>query len=93
MIVDSLQNTGKYANLHTLFAKAFAYINSIDLANLEVGKFDIDGDSIRGIVSDQCCVTAPDSVAKFECHIAHIDIHVCIRGKEQMCWKQHCACV
>jgi biofilm protein TabA len=39
--------------LNPLFAKAFDYINSVDLASLEVGKFDIDGDNLRGIVSDK----------------------------------------
>ena len=93
MMVDSIENSNKYTILHPLFAKAFAYVNSTDLANLEVGKFDIDGDNIRGIVSDKGGVTAPESVAKFECHNAHIDIQVCIRGKETMGWKPRSSCV
>ncbi len=67
MIVDSLQNTSKYASLHPSFAKAFAFIASTDLAALEVGKFDIDGANIRGIVSDKNGTTAAESTAKFEC--------------------------
>ncbi|MCW3088697.1 MAG: hypothetical protein JWQ78_2083 [Sediminibacterium sp.] len=93
MIVDSLGNASKYISLHPLFERAFDYINSTDLTALEVGKFDIDGDNLRGIVSDKNAMTAPESVAKFECHKKHIDIQVCIRGKETFGWKPKISCV
>ena len=93
MIVDSLENTSKYSSLHPSFAKAFAYISSTDLAGLEIGKFDIDGENIRGIVSDKQGSTATESTAKFECHNAHIDIQVCISGKETMGWKPRGSCI
>lgn len=93
MILDNLTAKTKYASLHPLFAKAFAYIDSVDLASLEVGKFDIDGDNIRGIVSDKNGTTAEASVAKFECHNAHIDIQVCIHGRETIGWKPRATCV
>jgi len=93
MIIDSLQNSRNYTRLHPHFAKAFAYINSTDLAGLEVGKFDIDGDNLKGIVSDKNGVAAAESTAKFECHNAHIDIQVCIRGKETFGWKPRSSCV
>ncbi len=93
MIIDSLQSANKYANLNPLFAKAFAYIASVDLASLEVGKFDIDGDGLRGIVSDKNGTTTAESTAKFECHNAHIDIQVCIRGRERIGWKPRGSCI
>ena len=93
MIVDSLENTSKYSSLHPSFAKAFAYISSSDLAALEIGKFDIEGENIRGIVSDKHGSTEAESTAKFECHNAHIDIQVCIRGKETMGWKPRGSCI
>lgn len=93
MILDSLASTDKYAGLNPLFAKAFAYIKSVDLVSLEVGKFEIDGDDLRGIVSDKNGVKAEESTAKFECHNAHIDIQVCIRGKETIGWKPRGSCV
>lgn len=92
MILDSLSSASKYASLHPLFAKAFAYISSVDLNALEVGKFDIDGADLRGIVSDKKGVLAEESTAKFECHNAHIDIQVCIRGKETIGWKPRSTC-
>ena len=93
MIVDSIQNSSKYTSIHPLFEKAFAYILSTDLLSLEIGKFDIDGDNIRGIVSDKQGTTAADSTAKFECHNAHIDIQVCIKGKETIGWKPRNTCI
>jgi YhcH/YjgK/YiaL family protein len=91
MIVDHLANAGKYAALHPLFAKAFEYIASVDLASLEVGKFDI-AEGLKGIVSDKNGVTAEESTAKFECHNNNIDIQLCIRGKETIGWKPRNTC-
>jgi biofilm protein TabA len=93
MIVDNLSAASKYASLNSLFAKAFAYIASVDLASLEVGKFDIDGDNLRGIVSDKNGVLPEESTAKFECHNAHIDIQVCIHGRERIGWKPRSTCI
>ncbi|GAC1396786.1 MAG: YhcH/YjgK/YiaL family protein [Sediminibacterium sp.] len=92
MIMDSLRNAARYTGMHPHFAKAFEYINSQDLASLESGKFEIDGDNLRAIVSDKQGMTAAESIAKFECHNRHIDIQVCIRGKEQMGWKPRIDC-
>lgn len=93
MILDSLSAADTYAALHPLFAKAFAYIRSVDLASLEVGKFDIDGNNLRGIVSDKNGMKAEESTAKFECHNQHIDIQVCIRGNETIGWKPRGNCI
>lgn len=92
MILDSLASASKYTSLNPLFEKAFAFIASVDLNTLEVGKFDIDGVALRGIVSDKKGTTAAESTAKFECHNAHIDIQVCIRGKETIGWKPRSTC-
>ena len=93
MIVDHLHNAGKYKGLNPLFAKAFDYIASVDLSLLEVGKFEIDGTHLVGIVSDKNGVTAAESIAKFECHNAHIDIQVCIAGNETLGWKPRSTCI
>lgn len=93
MVVDHLTQSSKYTSLHPSFAKAFEYIANTDLAALEVGKFDIDGDQLRGIVSDKNGVSPDESTAKFECHNAHIDIQVCIRGLERIGWKPRGTCI
>jgi YhcH/YjgK/YiaL family protein len=93
MIIDSLASAGKYASLHPLFAKAFEYISKQTLASLETGKFEIDGQHLKAIISDKPGVTAAESTAKFECHNKHIDIQVCISGRETIGWKPRASCV
>ncbi len=92
MIIDSIQNASKYYSVHPLFEKAFQYINSQDLAKLEDGKFEIDGENLKAIVSNKNGMTAEESTAKFECHNNYIDIQVCINGKETMGWKPRETC-
>ena len=92
MIIDTLSNSEKYKNVHPIFAKAFEYIKSQNLSNMEDGKFEIDGDNLRAIVSNKKGMTKAESIAKFECHDKHIDIQLCIKGKEQMGWKPRSGC-
>jgi biofilm protein TabA len=93
MIIDTLPNTEKYFCVHPLFFKAFAYIKSLNLETLEAGKYEIDGDQLRAIVSIKTGMTAAESAAKFECHDKHIDIQLCIKGKEQIGWKPRGDCI
>ena len=92
MIVDSLKNADRYANVHPLFARAFEYLRHTDLASIEVGKYDV-ADGLKAIVSDKKGMTAEESCAKFECHNANIDIQVGIRGKESLGWKPRQSCI
>jgi YhcH/YjgK/YiaL family protein len=92
MILDTLQNAARYACVHPLFAKAFEYIRSADLSSIEDGKFEIDGDNLRAIVSNKKGMTAAESAVKFECHDKHIDIQLCISGTEMLGWKPREAC-
>ena len=91
MIIDSLTNASKYTGLHPLFAKAFEYINTTNLANIEVGKYEI-ADGLKAIFSDKPGMSAAASIATFECHDKNIDIQVCIRGKETIGWKPRHNC-
>ena len=92
MIIDYLDQAKKYYGLHPYFAKAFEYLASIDLDAIERGKYEIDGESLRAIVSDSTGMKTEASLAKFECHDRHIDIQVCIKGQEQMGWKPRGTC-
>ena len=92
MIIDSLSNGEKYFCCHPLFSKAFEYIQRQNLETLEPGNYEIDGDQLRAIVSEKPGKTREESTAKFECHDQHIDIQLCIRGKEQIGWKPRGYC-
>ena len=85
MIIDTIQNADKYFKLHPTFAKAFEYIRSLDLPNLEVSKFEIDGRDLHGFVSLKDGAKRAD--AKFESHKNYIDIQVCPAGTEEYGWK------
>lgn len=92
MIIDSLQNAARYNAVHPLFSKAFEYIKSIDLATIEDGKYEVDGNNIKAIVSNKNGVTAAESTAKFECHNSYIDIQLCIKGNETIGWRSRQSC-
>lgn len=92
MIVDTLANAHKYTSIHSLFAKAFEYINSTDIANIEIGKYEI-AEGLKAIFSDKKGMTAAESIAKFECHNKNIDIQFCIKGKETIGWKPRQNCI
>ena len=85
MILDSLNNADRYVALHPRFAKAFEWIKSQDLQNMEVGKYEIDGPELHASVSHKEGNTR--ETAKFEAHDNWIDIQVCPKGKEQQGWS------
>ena len=93
MIIDTLSNAKKYYCVHPLFAQAFEYILSQDIETIEPGKYEINGDQLKAIVSNKPGKTKEESTAKFECHDKHIDIQLCIKGKEQIGWKPRGTCV
>jgi len=92
MIIDALENINRYDALHPSFPKAISYLLATDLAELEIGKFDVDGAAVKAIVSDKPGKKAEESLAGFECHNQYIDIQVCIRGNETIGWKPRNAC-
>ncbi len=93
MIVDVIQNASRYFSIHPLFEKAFAYIRKTDLDNVEMGRYEIDGENLKAIYSNKKGMTAAESIAKFECHDEYIDIQLCIQGKEKIGWKPREKCI
>lgn len=93
MIIDSLENTAAYICIHPLFEKAFAYIKSINPEDMEPGIYTIEEGTIRAIFSEQYGVAEARSVQEFECHNQHIDIQLCIRGRERFGWRPRATCV
>jgi YhcH/YjgK/YiaL family protein len=90
MIIDTLSNSEKYIHLHPLFSKAFEFIKSRNLKEIEVGKYPIDGQELHAAVSEKEGVKKED--AKFEAHDNFIDIQVCPRGVETLGWKPRETC-
>ena len=91
MIIDSLANSDKYVSLHPRFAKAFDFIKSQNLDNVEVGKYPIDGPELHASVSSKDGVGQDE--AKREAHNNFIDIQVSCTSGEGYAWKDRSNCV
>ena len=85
MILDSLKNKAQYAVLHPRFQTVFDFIDSHDLASMECGRHDIDGDNIFVNVSE--LELRPRSAAALEVHNEYIDIQVVFGGEEEFGWS------
>ena len=92
MIIDTIQNASKYFSVHPLFEKAFAYINQLNLSNVEPGKADI-GEGLKSIITNNPGKTKDASMSKFECHNKNIEIQLCINGVETIGWTPREKCI
>ena len=90
MVFDALSNGELYNTLNPRFAKAFAYLKTIDLASLAEGKYEIDGKEIFMSVMERDLKT-PEQAA-LEVHDKYIDIQVVVAGQESFGWKDRKAC-
>lgn len=82
MVVDRLENIGKYASLNPLFAKAVEFLQSHDLNALELGKVELQGKDLLINVSQTKPKTKEQ--AKLETHKDFIDIQIPLSGTELM---------
>ncbi len=90
MILDTLENRGRYLGLHEGFRKAFEFLSQADPGRLAPGRVDIEGDRVFAIVS-----RGPGRArreARLEAHARYIDIQYVVSGVEMMGWKPVSAC-
>ncbi|MDA3614837.1 YhcH/YjgK/YiaL family protein [Polluticaenibacter yanchengensis] len=92
MIIDNLENAATYASFNPLFQKAFDFLNTTDLESLEIGTIQV-AEGLKAIVSDKAGKTEAESLEKFECHNANLDIQFVVRGEERIGWKPRNTCV
>ncbi|OQY39136.1 MAG: hypothetical protein B6226_02415, partial [Candidatus Cloacimonetes bacterium 4572_65] len=50
MILDNLENSVRYNDLHQGFKKAFDFLKREDLTTLPSGKIELDGDKVFAII-------------------------------------------
>lgn len=84
MILDSLENAGKYVNVHPRFKKSFEFLQNTDLVALPLGKIELQGSEIIVNVIEVSGKTAEE--ARMETHNQYIDIQVPIGASETMGW-------
>ncbi len=90
MIFSSLSQSDRYAGLHPLFARAFAYIGDTDLYALAPGRYSIVGEELIAIVEQVSGRTK--EMARLEAHKRYIDIQLVLDGDETMGWKPLADC-
>jgi biofilm protein TabA len=83
MILDTLDQAGRYEGLNSRFAKAFAYLRTVD-GTQPLGRHDLDGDACFALV--QTYETKPVEKALFEAHRKYIDVQYIHSGRETILW-------
>lgn len=82
MVVDRLENLGKYVSLNPLFTKAIEYLTNTDLNAQELGKVKLQGDEL--VVNYAQTKPKTKEEAKLETHNRFIDIQIPLSGVEVM---------
>lgn len=90
MILDRIANADRYIPLHPRFAAAFQFLRSADLAGLADGEHELDGR--RLYVSVESVQGRGRDGASIEVHRRYIDIHVPIRGRDEIGYRPLAEC-
>lgn len=80
MIIDTIENLGKYVVLNPLFADVIEFLNSHDLKALEPGKYPIKGDDL--FLNLAVTKGRAKEAAVLETHIDMIDIQIPLSCEE-----------
>jgi YhcH/YjgK/YiaL family protein len=84
MVTDTLDNTGLYHALGPRIARALDWARCTNLAALEPGRHEIDGDAVFALVSDYA--TKPRADGRWEAHRRYLDLQIVARGEELIGW-------
>jgi YhcH/YjgK/YiaL family protein len=90
MIIDSIIGLEHYRRMNEGFEKTFKFLRSRDITQLETGRYDIDGNSVYAIVSENNMKNIED--AKLEVHDSYIDIQIPLSASETFGWKDRSLC-
>ena len=83
MILDTLENSGRYEGLSAHFVKAFAFLRAVD-GTQALGRHEIDGERVFALV--QKYSTKPIESALFEAHRRYVDVQYVHAGRETILW-------
>ena len=84
MIVDTLQNIGRYACLGPHFATATRFLMEADLDALPMGVSEVDGRRVYINLADNLLDRADMA---WEAHARYADIQIILRGRERFGWS------
>ena len=80
MILDTIENFGKYLSLNPNFVKALEFLQNNNLAELSLGRNEIDDDLVFANVVEVKGKRKEE--APIEVHRKYIDVHVPLSGNE-----------
>lgn len=80
MILDTIDNLGKYISLNPNFAKALEFLQNSNLAELPLGRNEVYGDLVYANVVEVKVKSKEE--APIEIHRKYIDVHVPLSGDE-----------
>ena len=80
MILDTIDNLGKYLSLNPNFAKALEFLQNSNLAELPLGRNEVYGDLVYANVVEVKVKSKEE--APIEIHRKYIDVHVPLSGDE-----------
>lgn len=90
IILARLDQLDRYAALHPLFPRTFAFLRETDLAALPLGRHVVDGERVFAIVAREAA--RPRDQARLEAHRRYVDIQVVLAGADEMGWKSRALC-
>ena len=79
-IIGKISESDRYCALHPLFEKAFEFLKRPDIADLQPGRYDIEGEKCWASVQE--AELKPLSECKLETHRKYIDIQAPLTGAE-----------
>lgn len=82
MLVASIENAEAHDYLSARMKKAYAFLRENDLAALENGRHDIDGEDVYANVMEYD--TVPASEKKLEAHKRYYDVQCVVSGAERV---------
>lgn len=90
MILDRIADADRYLPLHPRFAAAFQFLRSPELVRLADGEHEIDGR--RLYVSVESAQGRGRDGVTIEAHRRYIDIHVAMRGCDEIGYRPLAEC-
>ncbi len=84
MIVDTVENIGRYASLSANLARGLGFLQESLRTTIPDGKHAILGDQVYASVSTY--LTQPMAEKQFEAHEKYIDIQYLLQGEEALFW-------
>jgi biofilm protein TabA len=90
MILDSLENATRYHNLHPGFRQGFEFLARPNLAALDSGKYELNGEQVFALVNRD--PGRGRAGARLEAHRKYIDIQFLVAGSEEIGWRPTCEC-